>query len=55
MSVYMYGTTCRKLNLGELKLHGWGNSLYFKSEICAPACSLVLIIMKQGHLSTLKV
>lgn len=55
MSVYMYGTTCRKLNLGELKLHGWGNSLYFKSEICAPARSLVLIIMKQGHLSTLKV
>lgn len=54
VSVYMHGATCRKLNLRELKLHWWGNSLYFKSEICAPACSLVLIIMKQGHLSTLK-
>lgn len=32
-----------------MKLHWRENPLCCKAEICAPACSLILTIMRKGH------
>lgn len=51
VSVYMEGATCRNLNLAEKSSYTAGkeNPLCCKAEICAPACSLMLNIMRKGH------